>query len=110
MITEKEVWVIENIISAEHCGNNYHLPSWETPYDKAFEGETWASCAQLGGAKHGEKTEGVAFSGVCASLVKKGFAFASGKGKEAIIGITQNGWEAYQEWAALNLKKAEEFA
>lgn len=102
-ITLKEVWAIENLISAEHTGNNYFLPSWETPYDEAYQGSTWSSEANLGGGEHGERTEGKAFSGVCASLVKKGWAECDGTGADAGIGVTREGWEAYQEWARVNL-------
>ncbi len=104
-ITLREVFAIENIISAEHCSNNYQLPSWETPYEEAFAGETWSDCADSGGGKHGEKTTGKEFSGVCSSLVKKGWAFTSGSGREKAIGITKEGWEAYQSWAKENLAK-----
>ena len=104
-ITLKEVWAIENIISAEHCGNNRFLPSWEKPYKEAFQGETWANCAQLGGGKNGEKTTGKAFAGVCGSLVQKGLAFTGGSGRDQTIGITEAGWKAYQSWAKDNLAK-----
>lgn len=104
-ITLKEVFAIENIISAEHCSNNCALPSWELSYQEAYGGETWSDCADCGGGKHGEKTTGKEFSGVCASLVKKGWAVSSGKSRESTIEITEEGWEAYQNWAKENLAK-----
>lgn len=93
-LTPKEVWTIENIISAEHTGNNYHLPHWKESFEEANQGATWSDCVELGGAKHGEKCSGKVLSGVCASLVKKGYAWSDSES----IGITREGWEAYQNW------------
>lgn len=103
-LTIKEVYVIETLISAEHTSNNYHLPHWSEPYETAYQGDTWASECQFGGAKNGEKTDGKAFAAVCSSLVKKGFVAAGGRGADAVIGVTRAGWKAYQEWAAQHLK------
>lgn len=102
-LTEREVWAIENIMSAEHCSNNFCLPSWELPYEEAFGGETFSDCIDSGGAEHGIPSKGKELSGVVSSLVKKGYADHTDEGRDSATWITKAGWEAYQAWAKENL-------
>ena len=98
-LTEKEIYIIEAIISNEMCGNNYHLPSQDASYEDAYEGDCWADMIPNNGARHGERVTGKAISGVVASLSKKGYVKCE-KGERAsddVVGVTKAGWEAYQK-------------
>lgn len=103
MLTSKELWVIEAIVSNEFSGNNYRLPSHTESYDelKSYNGDCcWANSIEDNGAKHGTPCSGKEISGVIASLVKKGFVFGGDVkkfGRDATIAVTRKGWEAYQE-------------
>jgi hypothetical protein len=57
--------------------------------------EIWS--VQINDAGEPSGVEGLALAGVCASLVRKGFAVASGSGREAVISLTAAGVAASAE-------------
>jgi len=101
-LTQKEIYIIEAIVSNSYCCNNYKLPSATLSYDDAVQGEEiWANTIDDNGAKHGEIVIGKEISGVVSSLNRKGYVVSSGSGRDASVMVTEEGWKAYQE-AALN--------
>ena len=101
-LTQKEIYIIEAIVSNTYCFNNGKLPSALLSYDEAVGGEeVWADTIEDNGAEHGEVVRGKEISGVVSSLNKKGFVISGGRGKDAGVMVTKKGWCAYQK-AALN--------
>jgi hypothetical protein len=97
-LTEKELWMIEAIVSNEHSDNNYFLPEYTRSYKEAFaDSGCWSDTLEANGAKNGEKVDLRGIPGVVASLNKKGFAVSRGTGREATVYVTGAGWKAYQE-------------
>lgn len=113
-MTSKELWVIEAIVSNEFSGYNYHLPEHTVSYDELRrDGATscWANSIEDNGAKHGTVVAGKEISGVVGSLVKKGYVYSCGTGRDATVTVTEAGWAAYQkdiETFFVNDQKAEE--
>lgn len=97
-LTDKELYIIEAIVSNEFCDNNNSLPSYLETYDDAYcSGGCWADTIELNAAENGEKVTGKAISGVVASLNKKGYVYSYGSGPDATVTVTKQGWEAYQQ-------------
>ncbi len=87
-ITPLEAKILINIAENELSPGNGAVPA--THKDA---GSTWANCLGIGP----EEIEARSIPGVVASLSKKGLAWCSGKGKEAEVGLTQAGFDAYQK-------------
>lgn len=98
-VTQKELYIIEAIISNEMSANNYFLPHYSLSFEQINTcGGCWSDTIEQNGAKHGEKVAGKNISGVVGSLNKKGFVISSGgRSLEATVEVTKAGWEAYQE-------------
>lgn len=96
-LTQKELWMIEAIVSNSYCANNYHLPSFELSYEDAnADDECWTDSLEDNGAIHGTPSKGKEISGVLSSLNKKGYVISSA-GREGTARVTESGWKAYQE-------------
>jgi hypothetical protein len=104
MLTQKEIYIIEAIVANSYCSNNYKLPSYELSYEEAASEEVWADTIDDNGAIHGQSVSGKEISGVVSSLNKKGFVVSDGKGREACVFVTEEGWAAYQEVARNNFQ------
>lgn len=102
-LSQKELWIIEAIVSNSYCSNNYRLPHWSESYIKATnDGEScWTDCIDDNGAKHGIPVKGKEISGVLSSLNKKDFV-QSDSGREGTARVTILGWEAYQNYMKEN--------
>lgn len=97
-LTQKELYIIEAIVSNEMSENNYSLPSYLETYEEAnCKYGCWADTIENNRAPNGEKVTGKSISGVVASLNKKGYVVSSGTGREATVAVTRAGWKAYQE-------------
>lgn len=97
-LTEKELWMIEAIVSNESGDNNYFLPEYTRSYEKALaDTVVWSDNLEANGAKHGEKVETASIAGVVSSLTKKGFVVGHNVGRDATVSVTEAGWKAYQE-------------
>ena len=101
-LTMKELWMIEAIVSNEYGDNNYNLPSYELSYEDAHaDTSVWSNILDESGAVHGTKVTGKGISAVVSSLNKKGYAHSMGKGKDASVYVTREGWKVYQEVMAI---------
>jgi hypothetical protein len=97
-ITNKELYIIEAIVSNEMSSNNYFLPSYTSSYEEAQANSScWSETIDSNGAIHGEKVTGKKISGVVSSLRKKGFISCNGRGADSTVNVTREGWKAYQE-------------
>ena len=97
-LTEKELWMIEAIVSNEHSDNNYFLPEYTRSYEAAHaDSDVWSDSLEANGAKHGEKVDLRGIPGVVSSLNKKGYAVSMGTGREATVHVTEAGWLEYQK-------------
>lgn len=99
-ITQKELWMIEAIVSNECSENNNFLPSYKLSYNEIdAKYGCWSDTLDLNGAKHGEPVKQKGFGGVIASLVKKGYVIKYGASSltKSTVTVTKEGWEAYQE-------------
>lgn len=96
MLTEKELWIIEAIVSNSFCSNNYSLPHYSKSYEDANIEPCWTDCIDDNGAKHGTPVSGKEISGVLSSLNKKGYVI-SDCGRDGTANVTREGWKAYQE-------------
>lgn len=96
LLTEKELWVVEAIVSNETGDNNYFLPSYTVSFEEANISPCWTDTIDCNGAKHGVPSSGKEISGVLSSLNKKGYVISS-CGREGTATVTREGWKAYQK-------------